>query len=513
MTTNKTNGRCFDCAKIKNFNKVHYTSVNKNLSKGIENFSQGIKNKFSCINALLKGKDQNTTNNIKNILKNIINSLNMQNSNNAKFLSGSHSLCLNRRRLFCIPIANLSSVVNIFPNQSISSFKYTNEDLSSFASAFINYSDLYANFSSNILNNYSTIIDTLLNNTICQQTAPKPTNGNSNGTKNGSSNSTDNGNSNATKNGTSNSTANGTSNGTTNGTSNATKNGTSNSTANGTSNSTANGTSNGTSNSTANGTSNGTSNSTANGTSNSTANGTSNSSKLLRFLQQPISVSTVNNSSNCSLNKNMKTNNCKPSDKCSQDFINACNSSGLFNLSNIFCPSILPAECNQTIASRIFGSKWIQNCGIWVINNVLGDRCRISLKRAINLCQVVNISNTNFFIKYPNATTRRELIASTSDIIPSSQDPTVNDTVASLTPDDLSSTTSAITIDGSTTTLVVTANDTDIAIMDSTGNSFAVDNINILPSTNNTNGDASDIKSGSNMLEFGFILALISLLI
>ena len=309
MTTNKTNGRCFDCAKIKNFNKVHYTSVNKNLSKGIENFSQGIKNKFSCINALLKGKDQNTTNNIKNILKNIINSLNMQNSNNAKFLSGSHSLCLNRRRLFCIPIANLSSVVNIFPNQSISSFKYTNEDLSSFASAFINYSDLYANFSSNILNNYSTIIDTLLNSTICQQTAPKPTNGNSNGTKNGSSNSTDNGNSNATKNGTSNSTANGTSNGTTNGTSNATKNGTSNST--------------------------------ANGTSNSTANGTSNSSKLLRFLQQPISVSTVNNSSNCSLNKNMKTNNCKPSDKCSQDFINACNSSGLFNLSNIFLQGLI----------------------------------------------------------------------------------------------------------------------------------------------------------------------------
>ena len=203
----------------------------------------------------------------------------------------------------------------------------------------------------------------------------------------------------------------------------------------------------------------------------------------------------------------MKLDNCKTSDKCSQDFITTCNSSGLFNLSNIICPNFLPAECNQTIASSVFGDKWMQYCGIWVVNNILGDRCRISIKRTINLCQVVNISNTNFFKKYKNVIFRRELIASSSDIIPSSQDPTINDTVAIIPSSEIISTSAAINISGSTTTTIRAATDNDVVLMDTRSNT--------LTSTYSgaSLGSNSNKTGGSKILEVGFIIALISFLI
>ena len=168
MTIKKTNGRCFDCNQIKNLNRDHYSDMNRNISKVFANFSDGVKDKFSCFNALSKNNDKNTNTNVRNMIKNIISSLYTQNSNFAKFIFNSHSVCLSRRRLFCTPISNLSKIANFFPNQTISSFKYSDLELTSIASSFINYTIEYSNFFSKISSNYSLIIDTLLNSSLCK---------------------------------------------------------------------------------------------------------------------------------------------------------------------------------------------------------------------------------------------------------------------------------------------------------------------------------------------------------
>ena len=413
MTKNKSDGRCFDCNELKNFNLENYINLTKNISSKFGNFSDKIKSRFSCIK-LINLKDKNNSDSLSNFHKNINESFKTQNSNTANLIRDLYSICVSRKRLFCTPIKNLIDVAKI-ENETIKYFKFTDVEIESIATSFITYSNKYGDFSNTLIKEYDKISST--NCTITDATTNGTANATTNETTNGTANATTNETANATTNGTANETTNATTNGTANATTNGTANATANGTANGTANATTNGTANATTNTTINGTTNETTNSTTNGTANDTANGTTN----------VTTNSTTNGTANGTTNgtNNGTTRNLKIKRFLQKE--KEINKSNLFDFDKILCNDSLPAECNEIISSKKYGTSWKQNCGLWVINNILGNRCKISFKRTINLCEIVRISNDDFYKKNPKLNRFRNLqILSSDDIINSKQDPTFN---------------------------------------------------------------------------------------
>jgi len=130
------------------------------------------------------------------------------------------------------------------------------------------------------------------------------------------------------------------------------------------------------------------------------------------------------------------------SSKCTTNFYNYCAKSGLFgNMSQIVCDSVLPTICDATKAPSINGANWKLTCGKWVVAN-FAKNDRFNPNNVLKLCTLVNSTNNMG---------RRELQASASSVttIPSSSDPTLSDPVAQLNSTAIASTTTNVTVDGS----------------------------------------------------------------
>ena len=169
-------------------------------------------------------------------------------------------------------------------------------------------------------------------------------------------------------------------------------------------------------------------------------------------------------------------------------------------MNNLLCPTLLPVQCDITIAPALFGSNWTIACGQWVNANIVMTGDRLDIRKVLfGLCQIVNDSNTNYYAQNGN----RDL-QSSNTVISSSSDPTLNDSSAVYTTNDTDASSNAIVIDGSTATTSNGYSDNEYNSMDA--NSQA--NINA-----NANGNFNGNASGSKLFVVGMLSSLIAFIL